>query len=226
LGSIDHTGVKSEEETPEGDDNGYEVNVDAFGIVLSHDDEVILKYADTNIRKNATLLRIYYFNFSDIYNVNQAWVVACKGFTFNSCVMKNLYVLALISILLLSCSDGDDPDPRGCDLGTVISQERYRNAPSDELTINSLEIEDDCLKINFSASGCDGESWKIVLIDSGSIKESDPPQRDLRLILENNEMCEAFITRELTFNISELKVEGGRVWLNLSNSEDRILYEY
>ena len=86
--------------------------------------------------------------------------------------MKNLYVLALISILLLSCSDGDDPDPGGCDLVTVISQERYRNDPSEEMTINILEIEDDCLKINFSASGCDGESWKIVLIDSGSILES------------------------------------------------------
>ncbi len=142
--------------------------------------------------------------------------------------MRNLLWLVLVQFLFLSCSDGvgDGPDPGGCDLGTVISEQRYRNAPSDELTINNLEIEGDCLKINFSASGCSGESWKIVLIDSGSIKESDPPQRDLRLILENNEMCEAFITRELTFNISELKVEGGRVWLNLSNSEDRILYEY
>jgi hypothetical protein len=56
LGSIDHTGVKSEEETPEGDDNGNEVNVNAFGIVLSHDDEVILKYANTNIRKKPPLL--------------------------------------------------------------------------------------------------------------------------------------------------------------------------
>jgi hypothetical protein len=226
LGSIDHTGIKSEEETPEGDDNGYEVNVDAFGSVLSHDDEVILKYADTNIRKNATLLRIYYFNFSYINNGNLAWVAACNGFTFNSSEMKNLYLLALISILLLSCSDGDDPDPSGCDLGTVISQERYRNAPSDELTINSLEIEGDCLKISFSASGCDGESWKIVLVDSGSVLESDPPQRNLRLSLENKELCDAFITRELSFNIEKLRVEGGRVELNLINSGDQILYEY
>lgn len=226
MGSIDHTSVKSEEETPEGDDNGYEVNVDAFGVVLSHDDEVILKYADTNIRKKATLLRIYYFNFLDIYNANQGWVGACCGFTFNWSEMKNLFLLVLISILLLSCSDGDDPDPNGCNLGTVISQERYRNAPSDELTINSLEIEGDCLKINFSASGCSGESWKIKLIDSGSILESDPPQRNLRLSLENKELCDAFITRELSFNIIKLRVEGGRVELNLTNSGDQILYAY
>ncbi len=140
--------------------------------------------------------------------------------------MKNLFLLALIPILLIRCTNGDGPDPNGCDLGTVISQELYRNAPSDEVTINSFEIEGDCLKINFSASGCSGESWKITLIDSGSILESDPPQRNLRFSLENNELCEAFITRDLTFNIKNLRVEGGRVQLNLTNSEDQILYEY
>lgn len=140
--------------------------------------------------------------------------------------MKNLFLLALIPVFLLACTDGDEPDPNGCDLGTVISQELYRNSPSDEATINSLEIEGDCLKINFSASGCNGESWKITLIDSGSILESDPPQRNLRFSLENNELCEAFITRDLTFNIKNLRVEGGRVQLNLTNSGDQVLYEY
>ena len=140
--------------------------------------------------------------------------------------MKNLILLALIPILLLGCTNGDEPGPNGCDLGTVISQELYREAPSDEATINSLEIEGDCMRINFSASGCNGESWKITLIDSGSILESDPPQRNLRFSLENNELCEAFITRDLTFNIKNLRVEGGRVQLNLTNSEDQVLYEY
>ena len=140
--------------------------------------------------------------------------------------MKNLILLALIPILLLGCTNGDEPGPNGCDLGTVISQELYRKAPSDEATINSLEIEGDCMRINFSASGCNGESWKITLIDSGSILESDPPQRNLRFSLDNNELCEAFITKNLTFNIKNLRVEGGRVQLNLTNSEDQVLYEY
>lgn len=140
--------------------------------------------------------------------------------------MKNLILLALIPILLLGCTNGDEPGPNGCDLGTVISQELYREAPSDEATINSLKIEGDCMRINFSASGCSGESWKITLIDSGSILESDPPQRNLRFSLDNNELCEAFITKNLTFNIKNLRVEGGRVQLNLTNSGDQVLYEY
>ena len=140
--------------------------------------------------------------------------------------MKNLFLLALIPVFLLACTDGDEPDPNGCDQGTVISQELYRNSPSDEATINSIEIEGDCMRINFSASGCSGESWKITLIDSGSILESDPPQRNLRFSLDNNELCEAFITKNLTFNIKNLRVEGGRVQLNLTNSGDQVLYEY
>ncbi len=52
-------------------------------------------------------------------------------------------LLAIILMISLSCSDGNEPDPGGCDLGTVISQELYRNAPADQVTINSLEIEGD-----------------------------------------------------------------------------------
>ena len=136
------------------------------------------------------------------------------------------FFLALTLLSIINCSEGNDPDPNGCDLGTVISENSYRDAPSGELTINSIEIENDCLKINFSASGCSGESWKVRLIDSGSIKESDPPQRDIRLSLDNEEMCQAYITQELSFNISGLKVDGGRVVLILTNSGDQILYEY
>ena len=140
--------------------------------------------------------------------------------------MRTLLIIALIPFAMLSCTDSDDPSPNGCDQGTVISQQRFRNAPSDELTINSLEIEGDCLVINFSASGCDGESWRLELIDSGGINDSAPPQRELRLILKNEELCEAFITREISFNIAGLQVNGGSVWLNLSNSNEEILYEY
>lgn len=157
------------------------------------------------------------FNYLDLY----------EGFIKKTIIlMPRIKILLLVCVIVssLSCSDGNEPDPNGCDLGTVISQDLFRNAPSDQVTINSLEIENDCLKINFSASGCNGESWKIRLIDSGSIKESEPPQRDIRLSMDNDELCQAFITRELSFNIANLKVEGGRVVLNLTNSGDQILY--
>lgn len=141
--------------------------------------------------------------------------------------MKKLLVFTLIGLTILSCSkDDDDENPVNCDFETVISSEQYANAPSDQLIINRLDINDNCLKINFSSGGCSGDTWGLKLIDSGDILESLPPQRNLRLSLKNEELCEAYITKEITFDISNLQVEGNQVQLNITTGDKTILYEY
>ncbi|MCD6543736.1 MAG: hypothetical protein J7K34_04440 [Flavobacteriaceae bacterium] len=141
--------------------------------------------------------------------------------------MKKLLILTLIGITILSCSNDDDNgNSNNCDFETLISAEQYTNAPSNPLTVNSLEIYDNCLKINFSSGGCNGDTWELKLIDSEDILESLPPQRNLRLSLKNEELCEAYITKELTFDISNLQVDGNQVQLNITNSDEIILYEY
>lgn len=140
---------------------------------------------------------------------------------------KNIFTILSIAIVLSSCSNTNEKDnPNNCDFETIISAEQFINAPSDHLIINSLEIENDCLKINFSSGGCSGDSWDLKLIDSEDILESNPPQRHLRLSLKNEELCHAFITKEFTFHISNLKVNGNKLRLNITNSDDNILYEY
>lgn len=144
--------------------------------------------------------------------------------------MKKLLTLIFIGITILSCSDCPDDDDisnsNNCEFETISSAEQYQNAPSDALDINSLEINGNCLEINFRAGGCDGDTWELKLIDSEEVFESDPPQRNLRLSLKNEELCEVYIERELTFDISNLQVNGNRVQLNITNSDDEILYEY
>jgi len=144
--------------------------------------------------------------------------------------MKNKFLIVFFIFLFshFACDkeDGNDKNPTNCERTTIISSELYASAPDDALTINSLEIDGDCLKINFSSSGCDGDSWEFKLIDSGNILESFPPQRNLRLSLKNNELCDAYFSRELTFDISNLRVDGKQVKLNLTNSDKSILYKY
>ncbi|MDO5976580.1 hypothetical protein [Flavivirga jejuensis] len=141
--------------------------------------------------------------------------------------MKRILILTLIGLANLNCSNDDDNgNQNNRDFETVISAEQYENAASDQLTINNLEIENNCLKINFSSGGCDGNSWEIKLIDSEDILESNPPQRNLRLSLKNEEACLALITEELTFDISNLQIDGNQVLLNITNSDENILYEY
>ncbi len=81
------------------------------------------------------------------------------------------------------------------------------------------------MNIKFGASGCDGNTWIVKLIDSGEIAESYPCQRTLRLSLDNQEECEAIPTKEISFDISDLQIMGNnKVILHVSGEE--ILYEY
>ena len=140
--------------------------------------------------------------------------------------MKNKILIGLVVFFGIIACNNDDNDSSNCDKVTIVSSEEYETAPNDQLFINTLELNGDCLKINFSSSGCNGDTWSLKLIDSEIILESNPPQRNLRLSLKNEELCEALITKELTFDINELRVDGNQVLLNITNSDDQILYEY
>lgn len=132
----------------------------------------------------------------------------------------------LLCLSLISCEKDDNNNSLDYNQEVIISAFLYNTAPNDFLTINYVVLTSDYLKINFSSSGCNGESWEVKLIDAGVILESYPPQRNLRLSLKNEELCEAYITKEITFNISELQIDGDQVLLNITNYDDQILYLY
>lgn len=142
--------------------------------------------------------------------------------------MKNLKLLTLFAFigLFLTACHCDDDNPTTCDQQTIIDEEQFENAPNDQLFVNDLEIVDDCLTINFSSSGCDGNSWEIKLVTTGAVAYSQPPQRFLLLSLKNTELCDAVITREVSFDIENLQVLGNEVILNIINGNDSILYTY
>jgi hypothetical protein len=144
--------------------------------------------------------------------------------------MKKIIFITLISIMLIACPGPDDDFFLNCDKLTIINAEDFANAPNDELVINNLEILENCLIINFSASGCDSETWMFELYDSEEILESNPLQRRLRLSLQKNNddinECDLYVIKEISFDISNLQVLDSQVVLNIVNSEDQILYEY
>jgi len=139
------------------------------------------------------------------------------------------YILLLLAtplILAMQCKTITvEPNPE-CPEPVIISENEFRDAPADELTIISAEIINDCLNIEFASSGCDGSTWEINLYDANVIKESYPVQRDLRLSLKNQEECDAVITRNVSYDISPLQLDYDRIFLNLINSGEQLLYEY
>ena len=112
-----------------------------------------------------------------------------------------------------------------CDQNVTIGANEYANAPDGPFAIIDMNIVNDCLKIKFTASGCDGSTWIVKLIDGGDITGHDLLKRTLRLSLDDREECEAMPEKEISFNIKDLQIEGSnRIVLNVSGHE--ILYEY
>lgn len=147
--------------------------------------------------------------------------------------MKFAHPILIFSFLLLlsSCSkenpESTAAEENKCGPSLIVSESEYSNAPNDLLTIESVNVEGDCLHIQFSAMGCDGESWEFKLIDSSHILDSDPCQRYLRLSLKNDENCSTRIVKDAYFDLSLVKGSNtGGIAYTLMNSGNTFLYEY
>ena len=141
--------------------------------------------------------------------------------------MRQLTISFFISLVLFisGCND-DNGTHTCCDQLTIVSEAQFNNAPNDTLTIINAVINDDCLEVEFSASGCSGDSWVVKLIDSGAIAESLPVQRTLRLSLQNEEACLAVFTQKISFDLIPIRTNDNSLLINLEGWDDQILYTY
>jgi len=102
-----------------------------------------------------------------------------------------------------NCDCDSDPNVIICE-----TLKEYEKAPTDpQMRIESVEMEGDYLKIKFTSGGCSGNTWIEKLIDQGALLKTNPPQRTLKLSLDNKEKCKALIHKEVSFNIKCLQVE-------------------
>jgi hypothetical protein len=123
--------------------------------------------------------------------------------------------------------DEDDIIDAPCDQTVVVDNGFYQSAESGDYNLINTEINDNCLTIQISASGCDGTSWSMVLVDSGDVAESSPEQRFLKLVFTNNETCLAVFEQERTFDIRPLQIDGSNeIILNIEDFPEPITYTY
>lgn len=108
----------------------------------------------------------------------------------------------------------------------IIDEKLYNNVKTNNYTIKNVKLENNSFKVTISASGCSGDSWIVNLVDSSEILESNPIQRKVKIDLQNNEACEALITKEFIFDITKLKDGGKHVILNLVGLEKTSLIGY
>ncbi len=146
--------------------------------------------------------------------------------------MRNYFKQIVFFMVVLLCfantqCDEDDIAVLECDQQVIIDEDYYNNLESENFSFINVEVQQDCLSINLSASGCDGNSWEYKLVDSGNIAESSPEQRYLKFKLINNEACLAVFDRIVTFNLEPIRVEGSNeIVLNIEGYQEPITYSY
>ena len=113
-----------------------------------------------------------------------------------------------------------------CDSPVIPDADKY-DGESAHYFINSAEITGHCLEIEFASSGCSGDSWTWEMIDAEQILESYPVQRNLKLVLNNPEACQAVFTKTTSFDLQPIQLQDyGEIILNLDGFTESLLYSY
>lgn len=128
---------------------------------------------------------------------------------------------------ILSCEKEDDSTPlEPCDKPAIEDKSRFNGTRTDHYIISTARIDQDCLEVEIRSGGCDGSSWKIELVDSGTVVDSDPAQRYLRISLENEELCEAMLSSKISFDLTPLRRQGKPISFQLEGWDTPLVYEY
>ncbi len=141
--------------------------------------------------------------------------------------MRYLYIIFGFCLLFTSCDKKDDDHKSVMCSPTIIDNTVYLNAESDPLSLLNTELTiEGCLKVSIQYGGGCSDVF-LNLVDSGDVLETQPPQRNLRFIFEDDDQCEALILKDYYFNVEVLKVEGSdEVLLNLQGFDTPLLYDY
>ncbi|HET8855128.1 MAG TPA: hypothetical protein VFM60_04315 [Salinimicrobium sp.] len=138
--------------------------------------------------------------------------------------MKTVYLmLFLISFSFTNCTVEDNK--QDCSGKTVISDEIY-NSPSDPHKIIDATVTDDILKLSIVyGGGCKEVCADLIAQEKTLI--TDPLQRNINIFFVDNDMCEALIKEDWSFNISSLQVDGeNEIQLNLEGYPEPFIYRY
>lgn len=142
---------------------------------------------------------------------------------------KLVFALALLALFMESCNDETTDNASlnsVCDQIAIVNPSRFTNTQPEGYTITRIQLIDDCLQVEIQSGGCSGDTWKVDLIDSGNVAESNPEQRYLKISLNNTELCDAVISKTFTFDLSPLRISSPSILLNLDLWNEQIPYTY
>jgi len=139
--------------------------------------------------------------------------------------MRNIVIIFVTAFYVLGC-DEDSTTPQNTCNDVIVSSEQYNNSQTDDFTLTDVVSENECLKISLRyGGGC--KEVTASLIDSEDVIETDPIQRNLKIVFADDDECEALVEKSFYFEISNLQINNEKeVLLNFEGSSLTFLYEY
>lgn len=134
--------------------------------------------------------------------------------------MKRIFTLLLFCLMIVisnGCSNDDDNSNCG-PAAQIVADQPFGEIATDNYIISAVTLDENCLHVTISSSGCDGSQWETDLFNN---------EQQLKLELTNPELCLAVVSKTVSFNLKPLRVNGqNQVTLMLQGWATPIVYNY
>lgn len=136
--------------------------------------------------------------------------------------MRSLFACSFILIFLASCGEDDPTVKLESDNLSIIDDLEYERV-SHPATITAATIEGSYLNVTIGFSGCD-DTVTVRLVGEEKISKSNPPQRNLKLQVNDAGDCLAFFTKTLSFDLSPFLSGEEHMDFNLEGWERKLIH--
>lgn len=146
--------------------------------------------------------------------------------------MREIFLLIiLIGTVFISCSKDDDNNNLNkatCNsVAKIVTEEEFKKIVTTNYVVSGVKLNDDCLEITVSSSGCDSEPWEMSLYSVNAFYTIYPLQRAVKIELINNQGCLAVFQKTISFDLTPFQIsEQNEVPLNIEGWSEQIIYEY
>ena len=144
--------------------------------------------------------------------------------------MKNiLFLLGLF--LVFSCSSDDDSGQiieANCDeLAVVLPNDDFDAIANSGFGISDVVLDEDCLVITISASGCDPNNWDMNLYSTDAFFTGLPTVRAVKVEVVNNEACLAVFQKTRSFDLIPFQLQNqNEIILAIEGWAEQVSYQY
>lgn len=141
-------------------------------------------------------------------------------------IITSSFCLAVLA-MFFACSESNSNNST-CNKSALIASTSYFNQlNTTNYTITNVALNEDCLDITLSSSGCNANNWQMNLYSTSAFSSTAIPQKDLKIQLVNNDACLAVFQKTVSFSLVPYRLNGqNEITLKIAGWAAPVTYTY